>query len=68
MAGRDVSTNYVEHAAEALGRDVAEDERLVVEPREADEPLGHLRREQWAHERYDECDDGDVGAAHCQIA
>ena len=35
----DLSTGYVERAAEALGREVAEDEKLVVEPPEADEPL-----------------------------
>ncbi|MBI4289125.1 MAG: ISKra4 family transposase [Chloroflexi bacterium] len=32
LAGVDVSTKHVERAAEALGREVAEDERRVVEP------------------------------------
>ena len=39
LARFDLSTGYVERAAEALGREVAEDEKLVVEPPEADEPL-----------------------------
>ena len=32
LAGVDVPTKHVERAAEALGREVAEDEKLVVEP------------------------------------
>ncbi|MBI4289803.1 MAG: ISKra4 family transposase [Chloroflexi bacterium] len=32
LAGVDVSTKHVERAAEALGREVAQDERCVVEP------------------------------------
>ena len=39
LARFDLSAGYVERAAEALGREVAEDEKLVVEPPEADEPL-----------------------------
>jgi hypothetical protein len=39
LAGVDVPTEHVERAAEALGREVAEDERRVVEPPVADEPL-----------------------------
>ena len=31
LAGVDVPTKHVERAAEALGREVAEDEKLVVE-------------------------------------
>ena len=38
LAGVDVPAKHVERAAEALGREVAEDERLVVEPL-SDEPL-----------------------------
>ena len=47
MAGRDVSTSYVERAAEALGREVAEDEKLVVEPPEAEEPLAPTLYLRW---------------------
>ena len=39
LAGVDVPTKHVERAAEALGREVAEDEKLVVEPTEPNEPL-----------------------------
>ncbi len=39
LGGVDVSTTHVERAAEALGREVAEDERGVVEPPTADEPV-----------------------------
>jgi len=39
LARFDLSTGYVERAVEELGREVAEDEKLVVEPPEADEPL-----------------------------
>jgi hypothetical protein len=39
LAGVDVPTKHVERAAEALGREVAEDERRVVEPPAADEPV-----------------------------
>ena len=39
LAGLDVSTSHVERAAEALGREVAENEKLVVEPPEPNEPL-----------------------------
>ena len=39
LAGVDVPTTHVERAAEALGREVAEDERHVVEPPVAIEPL-----------------------------
>ncbi len=39
LAGVDVATTHVERAAEALGREVAEDERHVVEPPVAVEPL-----------------------------
>jgi hypothetical protein len=39
LAGVEVPTKHVERAAEALGREVAEDERRVVEPPAADEPL-----------------------------
>ena len=38
-AGVDVSTKHVERAAEALGREIAEDERRSSAPPEADEPL-----------------------------
>jgi hypothetical protein len=37
LAGVDVPTKHVERAAEALGREVAEDERRVFEPPAADE-------------------------------
>ena len=39
LTGVDVPTKHVERAAEALGREVAEDEKLVVEPPEPNEPL-----------------------------
>ena len=39
LAGVDVPTKHVERAAEALGRELAEDEKLVVEPPEPNEPL-----------------------------
>jgi hypothetical protein len=39
LAGVDVTTKHVERAAEALGREVAEDERRVVEPPPVDEPI-----------------------------
>ena len=39
LAGVDVPTKHVERAAEALGREVAEDEKLVVEPPGPNEPL-----------------------------
>ena len=39
LAGVDVPTKHVERAAEALGREVAEDEKLVVGPPAANEPL-----------------------------
>ena len=39
LAGVDVPTKHVERAAEALGREVAEDEKLVVEPPGANETL-----------------------------
>ncbi len=39
LAGVDVSSKHVERAAEALGREVAEDERRVVEPPLAEEAL-----------------------------
>ncbi len=39
LAGVAVPTTHVEHAAEALGGEVAEDERRVVEPPAADEPV-----------------------------
>jgi len=39
LAGVDVPTKHVERAAEALGHEVAEDERRVVEPPPADEPV-----------------------------
>ena len=39
LAGVDVPTKHVERAAEALGREVAEDEKLVVEPPEPNESL-----------------------------
>ncbi len=39
LAGVDVPTKHVERAAEALGREIAEDEKLVVEPPGANEVL-----------------------------
>jgi hypothetical protein len=39
LAGVDVPTTQVERAAEALGREIARDERRVVEPPPADEPV-----------------------------
>ena len=39
LAGVDVPTTHVERAAEALGREVAADERRVVEPPPADQPV-----------------------------
>jgi len=39
LAGVDVPTKHVERAAEALGREIAEDEKHVVEPPGANEPL-----------------------------
>ncbi len=39
LGGVDVPTTHVERAAEALGREVAEDERRVVEPPPVDEPV-----------------------------
>ena len=39
LAGVDVPTTHVERAAEALGREVAEDERRVVEPPVPDQPV-----------------------------
>jgi hypothetical protein len=39
LAGVDVPTKHVERAAEALGREVAEDERRVVEAPAADPPV-----------------------------
>jgi len=39
LAGVDVPTKHVERAAEALGREIAEDEKLVFEPPGANEPL-----------------------------
>ncbi len=39
LAGVEVPTKQVERAAEALGREIAEDEQRVVEPPAADEPL-----------------------------
>lgn len=39
LAGVDVPTKHVERAAEALGREIAEDEKQVVEPPGASEPL-----------------------------
>ena len=39
LAGVNVPTKHVERAAEALGREVAEDERRVVEPPAANEPM-----------------------------
>ena len=39
LAGVEVPTKHVERAAEALGREVAEDERRVVEPPATGEPV-----------------------------
>jgi len=39
LAGVDVPTKHVERAAEALGREIAKDEKLVVESPGANEPL-----------------------------
>ena len=39
LAGVNVPTKHVERAAEALGREVAADEKLVVEPPGPNEPL-----------------------------
>ena len=39
LAGVDVPTKHVERAAEALGREIVEDEKLMVEPPEANEAL-----------------------------
>jgi len=39
LAGVDVPTKHVERAAEALGREIAKDERRHVEPPPADEPV-----------------------------
>jgi len=39
LAGVDVPTKHVERAAEALGREIAEDEKHIVEPLGANEPL-----------------------------
>lgn len=39
LAGVDIPTKHVERAAEALGRQIAEDERHVVEPPPTDPPL-----------------------------
>jgi hypothetical protein len=39
LAGVDVATKHVERAAEALGREIARDERHVVEPPPLDEPV-----------------------------
>ena len=39
LAGVEVPTKHVERAAEALGREIAEDERLVVEPLGEGEPI-----------------------------
>jgi len=39
LAGVNVSTKHIERAAEAVGREVAQDERRVVEPPPADEPV-----------------------------
>jgi hypothetical protein len=39
LAGVKVPTKHVERAAEALGREIAEDEKQVVEPPGANEPL-----------------------------
>ncbi len=39
LGGVDVPTKHVERAAESLGREIAQDERRVVEPPPADEPV-----------------------------
>ena len=39
LAGVDVPTKHVERAAEALGREIAQDERRVVEPPPTDAPV-----------------------------
>ena len=39
LAVVDVPTKHIERAAEALGREISEDDKLVVEPPEANEPL-----------------------------
>jgi len=39
LAGVEVPTKHVERAAEALGREIADEERRVVEPLPADEPV-----------------------------
>ena len=39
LGGVEVPTKHVERAAEALGREIAQDERRVVEPPPADEPV-----------------------------
>lgn len=39
LAGVEVATKHVERAAEALGREVAQDERRVVKPPPPDEPI-----------------------------
>jgi hypothetical protein len=39
LAGVDVATKHVERAAEALGREVAQDERSVVEPLAVERPV-----------------------------
>ena len=39
LAGVEVATKQVERTAEALGREIAEDERRVVEPPTVDEPV-----------------------------
>ena len=39
LAGVDIATKHVERAAEDLGREIAEDEQLVVEPPVTNEPL-----------------------------
>ncbi|MEK7836618.1 MAG: ISKra4 family transposase [candidate division NC10 bacterium] len=39
LAGVDVPTKHVERAAEALGREIAQDERRVVQSPAADEPM-----------------------------
>ena len=39
LAGVDVPTKHVERAAEVLGREIADDEKLVVEPPGTNEPL-----------------------------
>jgi hypothetical protein len=39
LAGVEIATKHVERAAEALGREIARDERRVVEPPPPDEPV-----------------------------